>query len=274
MSRRWQLMKTVWWIAVVLLVCASASPAAEPTTSQVPDFFTQGMEGFERNTALGVALTMRPGTPTELDEVSRLAKNGLESARAAVAKHRDSSEAHYLLGSWLLYGYRVIEVRNISIGPQGGEYTDTVRRVVQGLTDDLDEGLAPLRRATELAPARGDYMIDYAAALFDCGRPSEAMTLLQRAWGGQPELSPGAKMRAALLLSDILATEGRLTEARGWVYSALQLNRGNAAAVQRLRWLDAAEAEAEAAAAEEPFVEEEAPPTEEGEWGEEEPVVE
>lgn len=274
MIRRWRLMKTAWWIAVVLLICASASPAAEPATSQVPDFFTQGMEAFERNTALGVALTMRPGTPAELDEVSRLAKEGLGSARAAVARHADSSEAHYLLGSWLLYGYRVIEVRNISIGPQGSQYTDVVRRVVQGLTDDLGEGLAALKRATELAPARGDYAIDYGAALFDCERSGEAMSLLQRAWAGQPELAFGEKMRAALLLSDILAAEGRLREARGWAYDALQLNRENAAAVQRLRWLDAAEAEAKAAAAEELFVEEEVPPTEEEDWGEEEPALE
>jgi tetratricopeptide (TPR) repeat protein len=234
-------------LAMAALVCmtglgAAAAQTDDPGGAQTAAFLAQEMRDFESNAALGTALTLRPGTQAELEEVDALAKRGLKAARDAVAQHPDSPEAHYLLGSWLLYGYRVVEVKSISIGPQGGQWTETVRTVVLGLSDSTDEGIAALRRATELAPDRGDYFIDYAAALFDCARPLEAMSLLKQAWAGQPELTTEDRTRAGLLLSDILASQDRLAEAREWVYSALLVNPVNVAAVQRLRQLDAAEA--------------------------------
>ena len=274
-------MKTGCWAIALVLLAIGVAWAAEPAARSGNEEPTAGISGttrdFERNVALGAALTMRAGTPAEFEEVGVLAKRGLAAARAAVTEHPDSAEAHYLLGSWLLYGYRVVEVRSISFDPQQGERAEMLPRVVWGLSEDPGEGLAALLRATELAPQNGQYLLDHAAALMDCERPLQAMAILKAAWAGEPELGPLEKMEAGLLLSDIHAYEGQLRQAREWVYAALSLDAAGARAIERLRQLDAAEAAAAAAAwaegeaaAEEEVYEEEFAPEEEEEAPEEE----
>ncbi|UCC68883.1 MAG: hypothetical protein JSV79_02865 [Armatimonadota bacterium] len=241
-------MKTGCWAIALVVLAIGVAWAAEPAVQSDEEQPAAGLSGttrdLERNVALGAALTMRAGTPAEFEEVSLLAERGLAAARAAVAEHPDSAEAHYLLGSWLLYGYRVVEVRSISFDPRQGERAELLPKVVLGLSEDLEEGLAALLRATELAPQNGQYLLDRAAALLDCERPLQAMAILKAAWAGEPELSPLDKMEAGLLLSDIHAYEGQLRQAREWIYAALALDAAAARAVSRLRHLDAAQAAA------------------------------
>ncbi len=242
-------MKLALWVAAVLVVLAgwsvwAAGTAAKPTPPVPSVSFDQNMRDFDRNTALGVALTMRSGTPEELKELQALADRGLKAAEEAVGKYPDNAEAHYWLGSWLLYAYRVREVRQVAIDAQGSARTEVVSRVVQGLSEDLEPGLAALKQATILEPGNGRYLVDYGAALLDCDRLPEAMSYLKGVWAAQPTLTPGEKMEAGILLSRICEAQGNLQEAREWVYSALGVAPENADAVQRLRQLDAAEAAA------------------------------
>ena len=234
-------------MAALIAICMGVAVAAAPAAQTAADL-SGPMRDFERNIALGAALTMRAGPPAEFQEVQQLAERGLAAARQAVAKQPGSADAQYLLGSWLLYGYQVIEVRRITSDPVGGERTEVEPRVVLGLSDTPDEGLAALLRAVELAPKNGQYLLDYATALMDCDRVSQALPVLKKAWAGAPELKPAEKMLAGLLLSDAYAYEGQLDQAREWVYAALSLDPAAAKAIERLRHLDAAQAATVAAA--------------------------
>ena len=236
---------SVWTVGLLVLTLCAAS-AAQPAAQAPPDF-SQEIRDFESNAALGSPLTMRAGTPAELELLNQLADRGLKAAREAVAKYPDSAEAHYLLGSWLLYGYRVVEVHRISSQPETGETTEVAPKVIQG-TDDPDEGLAEFKRATDLAPTNGGFLLDYAAALADYDRMPESTALLRAAWAGKPPLTQEEKAYAGLLLSDLSAAEGRLQQARDWIYAALSLTDPGARAVERLRYLDSAQVAAAQAA--------------------------
>ena len=201
-----------------------------------------GMRDFERNAALGAVLETRPGTPAELGELRLLANRGLKAAQELVDKHPDSADAQYLLGSWILYGYRVVTIEQIAFDPTRGARTETVNRIIQGLADDPQPGLDALKKSTELTPNNGDYLLDYGAALSDWDRTFEAAGILKGIWAGQPPLSEEQKMRAGLLLSGISEAQGDLAGAREWIYSALSLDASAAEAVEYLRHLDAAQA--------------------------------
>jgi hypothetical protein len=234
-------------MAALIVICMGVAVAAAPAAQTAADL-SGPMRDFERNVELGAALAMRAGPPAEFQEVQQLAERGLAAARQAVAKQPGSADSQYLLGSWLLYGYQVIEVRRITSDPVGGERTEVEPRVVLGLSDTPDEGLAALLRAVELAPKNGPYLLDYATALMDCDRVSQALPVLKKAWAGAPELKPAEKMLVGLLLSDAYAYEGQLDQAREWVYAALSLEPAVAKAIERLRHLDAAQAAAVQAA--------------------------
>lgn len=258
-------MRAVLLTAVLLLSCCAVW-AAEPAAT-VEDLMASSVEDFEENTALGAVLETRDGTAAELDQLEALASRGLATARKVVARAPDSAEGQYLLGSWLLYGYDVEEVERVSFDPDLGERTQTVRQAVVGLADDPDEGLAALKRAATLAPDRGDYLVDYAIALADYGRQDEARSIFKKLWAGEPKVDVEQRTRAGMLLSDMALLDGKLDEAREWLYSALSLNPLNAPFVERLRHLDAARAaqnRAELAAALEAWQQYEE------EWGEEE----
>lgn len=268
-------MKIGYWVFALALLVVDAAWAGVPAPAG--EAFDEGpsvgvsstMGDFQRNAALGATLSLRSGMPEEYEEVKTLAERGLAAARGAVDDDPESAEARYVLGSWLLYGYRVVEVRRITIDSRQGERTATEPQVVMGLLEDPEEGLGALVAATELEPENGTYVLDYAAALIDCGRPARATGVLKGVWAGEPELTGEEKMWAALLLSDIQAYEGRLQEAREWIYAALSLDATAARAVERLRHLDAAEAAAEAAEAAEDAVWVEEAQSEEG-WVESE----
>jgi hypothetical protein len=228
---------------LVLALMAGVSWGAE-AAQQDTSLAEQAMADFDRNIALGAVLEVRPGTRTELDQLRLLADRGLERARDMVAQGPESAEAHYLLASWLLYGYTVVEVEKITFDSQGGARSEVVSQVVQGLADDPEEGLQALRKAAELAPESGDYLLDLAAALFDFGQAFEAQGILKGIWAGEPELDSEHKMQAALLLSSIAETEGDIPDAREWIYAALSLDPVVAPAIEHLRRLDAAEAAA------------------------------
>jgi hypothetical protein len=234
-------------LALMLSTCmAWAGEAAAPAKGGPS--VVEGMGDFERNTALGAVLATRPGTPAELAETRMLADRGLKAAQALVAEHPDSADAQYLLGSWLLYGYRVVEVEQISFDATGGQRTQTVSRVIQGMSDDPAPGLAALKKSTELAPNNGEYLLDYAAALGDYGQLDLAGGILKGIWAGQPALSLEQKMHAGFLLAGVAEAEGDYGNAREWIYSALSLNPATAEAVERLRGLDAEETAAQEAA--------------------------
>jgi hypothetical protein len=169
-----------------------------------------------------------------------LADRGVKQAREAVAAHPDSADARYALGSWLLYGYRVADVDQISFDAQGNAQTERVMRVVQGMSDDPQEGLDALKQASELAPTNGQYLLDYAAALVDYDRADQAEGILKGVWAGQPDLPVESRMRAGVLLSSLAEADGDLNGAREWIYSALSLDPLAAPAVERLREIDAA----------------------------------
>jgi len=228
-------------LAVVAVAAASAAWGAKAAPKPASSL-QQLTADFERNVSLGMMLAARPGTPQELDELKILAQLGLAAARKAVEQAPNSAEAQYRLGSWLLYGYRVVETEQVIREPDGTERTETARRVVQGLADDPGEGLEALKRATVLDPGRGRYLVDYGAALFDCGEAEEALGVLRGAWTAQAGLTTAERMEAATLLSSVCLDLWRFGEAREWAYSALAVVPGNAAALQRLRELDRAQA--------------------------------
>jgi hypothetical protein len=235
------------FVLAVLLVCAVLPALAAEQRSPV----AQSMSDFDRDTALGAALQMREGTKAEADELRILADRGPKLAREAAAKNPNSADAQYALGSWLLYGYKAVEADQISFDAQGNAHTERVTRVVQGLADEPDEGLAALKKAADLAPTNGEYVVDYAAALMDYDQPDEAQGVLKGVWGGKSDLPVEFRIRAGILLSTIAEADGDLDGAREWIYSALSLDPLVAPAVDRLREIDAAEiAAAEAPAPE------------------------
>lgn len=233
-------MRAVLAVAVIV-ACACVAWAGEPAAPGQTTI-ADGMRDFERNVALGAVLETRAGTPAELGELRLLADRGLKAAQALVAKSPDSADAQYLLGSWLLYGYRVVTVDQIAFDATSGARTETVNRIIQGLSDDPQPGLDALKKSTGLAPNNGDYLLDYAAALSDWDRMFEATGILKGIWAGQPPLSQAQKMRAGILLSGISEARGDLATAREWIYSALSLDPAAAEAVEHLRRLDAAQA--------------------------------
>ena len=224
----------------VLMACACVAWAGE-LAAPGPASIADGMRDFERNVALGAVLETRAGTPAELGELRLLADRGLKAAQDLAAKNPESADAQYLLGSWLLYGYRVVTVDQIAFDATRGARTETVNRIIQGLSDDPQPGLDALKRSTELAPNNGDHLLDYGAALLDWDRMFEAAGILKGIWAGQPPLSQAQKMRAGILLSGVSEAQGDLAAAREWIYSALSLDPEAAEAVEHLRHLDAAQ---------------------------------
>jgi len=229
--------RLVCWTLLVLLGACAAWSAAPPTPAAAPVPATV-MKDLERNAALGEALTHRQGSADELALVQTLADRGLQGARALVAENPNSAEAQYLLGSWLLYGYRVIEREDVSFDTSGGEHREKTRPVVRGLSDSPNDGLAALQSAHTLTPENGRYFVDYGAALYDYDLPDEAMSVLKKVWLSALKLTPQDKLRTALLMSDLLADQGEVSGAREWVYRALLLDPKNAELVPRLRRLD------------------------------------
>ncbi len=225
----------------VLVACACVAWAGEPAAPEAAAI-AHGMRDFERNATLGAILETRPGTPAELGELRLLADRGLKAAQDLAAQHPNSADAQYLLGSWLLYGYRVVTVDQIAFDATRGARTETVNRIIQGLSNDPQPGLAALKTSTELAPNNGDYLLDYGAALSDWDRMFEATGILKGIWAGQPPLSQAQRMRAGILLSGVSERQGDLAAAREWIYSALSLDPAAAEAVENLRHLDAAQA--------------------------------
>jgi len=197
-----------------------------------------GMQQFEKNTTLGADLEVRVGTEEEYSQVRTLADRGLAAARNLVAANPQNAEAQYMLGSWLLYGYRAVTTQETTTDATGEAHTSRTRKVVQRLSDDPTEGLGALKKATELAPGNATYALDYAAALLDVGQPEQAIVTLQGAWNGKPLLNQQQKARAGLLLADAYSVQGRIPESREWLYSTLLLNAENAEIVRKLRALD------------------------------------
>jgi len=250
-----------WAMGLILLTglawAGAAAPPKQPAS--VAAAVAAGMHDFDRNTTLGGELTGRPGTKQELAQLQALADRGLNTARKLVAADPKSAGAQYLLGSWLIYGYGVVPSEETYTNEDGETEVQQVQQVVVGLSEDPQEGLDALQKAAALAPDRGDYTLDYAAALLDTDHPDEAIAVSKTAWAGQPELTPAEKMRAGLMVSDALAGQGLLSQAREWVYSALLVNPDNVEAVRRLRLLDAGLVPAEAPPAAEAFPEAPAP---------------
>lgn len=184
---------------------ASGVSAPTPETS---------MKDLERNVALGEALALRQGSADELKLVQKLADQGLRVARGLVAKKPSSAEAQYLLGSWLLYGYQVVESESVFFDAYGEEHREKMSVTAQGLSDNPTDGLKALQAAHVLAPQNGRYFVDYGAALYDWGRPDEAMSALKKAWVSAVEFTPQEKGRIALLMSDLLADQGEAPQAR------------------------------------------------------------
>lgn len=238
---------SIWVIALVVLWACCGWAEAGPAGPSAA--VAQGMQQYERNAALGEALSLRLGKPEELTELQALAERGLAKAWELVTDYPESAEASYLLGTWLVYGYRVVEETRTTVDAEGVEHAATVQTVVLGLSDDCEEGLEALKRASVLDPAGGKYVVDYCAALFDCGLGPEALDPLKAAWFGQPPLTLDEKTQAGILVSKIYLAERKPKEARDWAYSALAARPENVPAMQRLRQLDAAEREQAGAAA-------------------------
>ena len=244
----WAAVAALLWLGMVGTAGTAGTQKAKPAAPAPPP----GTAEFEQDTALGARLAGGQGTAEQFAELQRLAETGLAKARAQVTADPKSAQAAYVLGSWLIYGYRVVELETEVVDQTGMPRAERVRQVVVGLDDSPGEGLEALRRAQELAPESGQYALDYAAALHDVGDSETAMGVLKTAWAGQPKLTEPEQMKAGLLLSDVYAAQGRMTEAREWLYTALLLKAENAPLVGRLRQLDAeaaaaAQAELEAA---------------------------
>jgi len=236
-------------VAVAVLCLASAAWAGTTNSSRshraAAAAAPPGMQEFEENSTLGATLGTRRGTDEEYTQVQTLMDRGLKAARNLMEANPQSAQAQYMLGSWLIYGYRVVTTQETTTDATGGTHTTEVRNVVQGLADEPAEGLEALGRAAELAPTNAVYTLDHAAALLDTGQPALAVGILNAAWSGKPPLDPSQKARASLMLSDAYWAQDRPGEAREWLYATLLLNPDNAEIVNRLRALDAEMASAQ-----------------------------
>ena len=239
-----RMMRVSELIAAVALLCTTTgwaaktnTPGSHPTTAMAP---LPAMQDFTENTALGAELETRAGTEAEYSRVQKLADRGLRVARDLVAANRQNAAAQYMLGSWLIYGYRVVTTQETTTEAAGETHSIQSRTVVVGMGDDPTEGLTALKIASDLAPANAQYALDYAAALLDTGQSGQALAVLQAAWGGKPALNLQEKARAGMLLSDAYAARDRIPDARKWLYATLLLNADNTEVVNRLPALDTA----------------------------------
>jgi hypothetical protein len=251
-------MKQVVLLCLLAVLAVTILPASAAQQTSALD---QSTSDFNRDTTLGAVLQLRQGTTAELDELRILADRGMSTTREAVAADPNSADAQYALGSWLLYGYQVVQVDETTFDAEGNATTETITRVIQGLADDPEEGLAALKKAWELDPTNGEYVLDYGAALLDYDEADQAEAVLKGVWAGKPDLPVPHKMRAGFLLSAISEGNGDLNGARDWIYAALLLDPEAAPAVDRLRELDAAVLAAAVEAATAPQTEEEQPET-------------
>ena len=248
------------WAFLVLLGTTLVAWGAAPPPSKSAAL----LKDLQRNLALGSALTHRAPTAAEQALIRKQAEQGEQGARGLVAANPASADAQYALGSWLLYGYRVVSAEQAFTDAQGVERSRPTPSVVQGLGDTPQEGLEALLEAHQLAPNNGRYFLDYGAALLDSDRSREALSVLKKVWlgAGKLKLSSADKAHTALLLSDATANLGDPQGAREWLYRALGMDPRNAGYVQRLEHLDQMDAEARRPRGNQP--EDFAPPEEEG----------
>ncbi len=242
------------WTLVAVLFAGGAWGIGIPMKPKVPapvSPVAASMKDLERNAALGAALTQREASPGELDLVQKLADRGVATAQKLVQTRPQSPEGHYLLGSWLLYGYRVVTTDRLELDEEGEERHTQVKVAVLGLRDNPSEGLEALGRARQLAPRTARYVVDYGAALVDCDQPAEAMSVLKSVWSEALELTAAERLQVAMLMSDAHVARGELSDARAWLYRAIAEQPQNAPLVTRLKDLDVRQAEAAAEAAEE-----------------------
>jgi len=226
--------------ALVCFLCLACCAGQRLAAAPAPTDLQQAQTALERNLALGASLAGRPATPEQVAEAKRLVEQGLDQARASLAKDPSSAEAHRLVGLLLCLAYRPVEVkRDVRDEKTGGRRSEHTTVLLQGVGEDAEEGLTELQAALRLDPKNADYQLDCAEAFLIWSPVDESAEQALATWEARAALTPPQRLRTARLLAEAMKRLDRQDQEKRWLREVLKQHPGDPAATQRLAQLAA-----------------------------------
>ncbi|MFB3882605.1 MAG: thioredoxin family protein [Armatimonadota bacterium] len=213
--------------AIVTLICCAAASEAPAHGADL----AAATQAYKQNVKLGELLAGKPASAEQVAEAERLFNTALAGARSAVCETPDSAEAHHLLGMVLCTGYRPVSMNQ---GSRAIGATKAPRAVLlRGAAAECGEGVAELRRATELADSTADYVLDCASGMLTCGDAKSAQEQATSLWERKASLSKQEALRCAWLLADCARAVNTPEVETRWLQEVLKLSPKDRTAVER-----------------------------------------
>jgi len=187
-------------VVVLAVVYAADSPVARPAPLEA------AQQMLAQNLALGDPAAGKPVPRETAVKAEKLMADGITVARAAVTAQPKNPQAHYVLGALLSLAYRAAE--------GDGKATPLVRGAKSQA--EMMEGLAELRKASQLQPKNAAYQLDCVKGLLAAGQTKLAVAELDSLPKRFPNLSPSERATLAQLRSQpagsaTAASSGRIT---------------------------------------------------------------